>query len=778
MKRTLLLAFLFLTLAGAVPFPQGSPVLSEDELFPVAPAVDDQRGFAVAVDGGWLALGARLEDEDVDKQNAGAVHLFHFEDGAWKHQSGVLWSHLPRANGQFGFAVTLRGGTLAVGAPGEKKVQVFVLQGNQWNLRTELEAAIDRFGSAVAMDGDWLAVAGGDPHGESPGAVHIYRQTDGTWNEAQSLAGGERERFGHAVSLRGGTLVIGAPGADGSKGATYVYTLTDGTWSRTATLKDSEAAEGDQLGFSVATNGQDVVVGAPTTGTGSAGAAWVWRPGDGLKKLQGGDETGAQLGYAVAIDGDRIAAGAPFGGEKLFGAISVFERKDGAWSEGKRFEAASAGVRDLSGFSVAVAGEWVILGTVLGDQGGPAAGSVSTIRCRPGKKCLAWSEPAVPGKAGNETFGISVAADGDAFAVGASGKDLAAPRGSVTVFRRAAQGWRQEARLIPAEDHNNEFGAAVALAGDLLVVGDPLGRLTSAGGDPLPRGGAVYLFRWKDGAWVPEGPPLEAPYSDPEDRFGRSVATDGSTVVVGAEMSQDGLKTGAAYVFELQQYGGWSAGAAIYPGVELATGDDFGAAVTVQGDTIGVGAPFAHGHTGEVHVFERTGGIWTWRKALASGALQGELGSSVALSAVADTKVLAVGAPRQNDYAGEAYLFEGSGATWILQPLAHAPATKQAFGSAVAVRGKRLVVGAPVVGQVTLDTDRVYYYTRNAVQWQAVGSVDALPRVPGPSGERAPIGDNFGSGVAIGKDFFVVTSPGKKGGDRVTVFELPPEVTP
>jgi len=166
-------------------------------------------------------------------------------------------------------------------------------------------------------------------------------------------------------------------------------------WLLTAPLKDPDAAEGDQFGFAVATNGQDVVVGAPTRGTDNAGAAWVWRLGDGLIRLPGEEETEAQLGYAVAIDANRIAIGASFGGEKLFGFVSILDRVEGAWSAGEQLGAESADARDLSGFAVAVSGEWVILGTVLGDQGGEAAGSVSSIRCRPA--CQAWSEVAVPG---------------------------------------------------------------------------------------------------------------------------------------------------------------------------------------------------------------------------------------------------------------------------------------------------------------------------------------------------------------------------------------------
>lgn len=802
MRQRLLLAAL-LALAPRA----GAQILSGGELFPVSPAVNDQRGFAIAMDGEWLAIGARLEDRGDLGKNAGAVHLFHFEAalGTWKEKATVV-SDNPREKGQFGFAVALRGNHLAVGEPGAGAggegagaVHVFFFQGTQWIREKSLPAPAGetRFGSSVAIEGGWLAVGAGDPHGEAPGSVRLYSETGaGVWTESSLLAGSPGERFGHAVSLRAGVLAVGAPGADGSKGAVYVFQeAAGGAWEPSAPFKDPNGADGDQLGFAVATNGVDVAAGAPTAGDGNSGAVWVFRLGDaGLGAPLARGEPDDQLGRSVAIGANRIAAGSPLRG---FGAVRVFTRANGIWSDAGYLEPESAAPLDLAGLSVAVSGEWVMFGTVLGDQGGGAAGSVASFRCRPGQDCKPKGEVAVVGETAREAFGISVAADGDLFAVGARKQE--AKEGSVTLFRRSGRGWHQEERLLCPEERDNEFGAALALHrdtddGDLLVVGEPYGKGVE-GEQPGPLfSGAVYLFRREGEAWQLEAK-LLPPKSLPGDGFGRSVATDGEAVVVGTRKD-------AAYVFQREGGGTWSPGLALIAPIHA--GAEYGAAVAVDGDTIVVGAPRAFLH-GRIYVFTSTSpGEWGTPFELLNVSAQEGFGSAVAY----DGETLAIGAPLHDAVilepvptatatpnadpppppagsdAGAVYLYQRSGSSWSpvlslpedLDDLQQLQETNLAFGSAVALRGADLVVGAPVVGWVPVDIDQIFLFRRTGAEWKLVTSVDAIPRIPNKDGiDRAPVNDSFGSGVAIGEDFFVVTSPGSGGGDRILLLELDPD---
>jgi hypothetical protein len=789
MRRTL--TFLFLVLAalalgGAAATTEEDPILSETELFPVSPAVNDQRGFAIALDGDWLAIGARLEDLGAGRNNSGAVHLFFLEEGTWKEKASVT-SPNPQANGQFGFSVSLRGTRLAVGEPGAGEgagaAHVFVLSESTWTRVLSVEAAPgDRqLGRSIAIDGEWLAVGEVSPHGDSAGAVHLFRDTGDGWSSLPLLGGDPArpdERFGQSISLRGGILVVGAPGADDSKGAAYVFELSEGAWSRTVRLSDADALEGDQLGYAVATDGEDVVVGAPTAGAHNSGAAWVLHQEDGTwEKLPANGTAGAQLGYAVAIDGNRIAVGAPAPFDGRSGSVHVFTRADGVWSESDLLAGESADPFDVAGSAVAVSGEWVIFGEALGDQGGHAAGSVSSFRCQPGKECEPRGEVAVAGEAAQEVFGISVAADGDFFAVGARGN----PHGSVTVFRRASKGFRQEARLTQPGNFLDRFGADVSVAvhrdaadGDLLVIGDPAPPLL----------GTVFLLRRMEEAWKLEAA-LSPPVRQSGDEFGRSVATDGQTVVVGARMGADGTLSGGAYAFEKQTDGSWSAGIQLV--APVLPGSSYGVAVAVQGGTIVVGAPHAHG-TGLAYLFtsaDRTG--WGPPVELFYGEFNDKFGTAVAI----DGDTVAVGAPRHDavfvqqydEDSGAVYVFERSGREWRLrQPLPQGvdeplfppgPRPKQGFGSAVALRGKDLVVGAPLlVNFAPVDIDEAYLFHLGETKWHLEKSVDATNRVLVQGQEIPPAFDHFGAGVAIGEGFFVVTSPGSVRGDRIKVFEL------
>ena len=75
------------------------------------------------------------------------------------------------------------------------------------------------------------------------------------------------DRFGYSVAIDGDTVVVGAINDDdgGSEsGAAYVFRTTDGgtTFGQVAKLTAADAAAGDQFGWSVAIDGSTIVIGA------------------------------------------------------------------------------------------------------------------------------------------------------------------------------------------------------------------------------------------------------------------------------------------------------------------------------------------------------------------------------------------------------------------------------------------------------------------------------------------------------------------------------------
>lgn len=97
-----------------------------------------------------------------------------------------------------------------------------------------------------------------------------------------------------------------------------------------------------------------------------------------------------------------------------------------------------------------------------------------------------------------------------------------------------------------------------------------------------------------------------------EGNFGRSVSTDGATIVVGDDYFEtQGRRPGAAFVFERDQNGLWQQVQLIVP--EAAEGrDSAGFDVSVDGDLMAIGAPFTgDGNVGCVYVYCRDeNGTW------------------------------------------------------------------------------------------------------------------------------------------------------------------------
>ncbi len=192
---------------------------------------------------------------------------------------------------------------------------------------------------------------------------------------------------------------------------------------------------------------------------------------------------------------------------------------------------------------------------------------------------------------GRSSFGRSVAIDGDTIVVGAIGQDD--DRGSAFVFIKPATGWANspgtEVANLTAYSRNKDdrFGRSVAIDGDTIVVG--------AYGNDSNRGSA-HVFTKPDTGWASspgtETAKLTASVRNAEDHFGQSVAVDGDTVVIGADGLNNDENPGSAYAFTKPESGGWadSTEAAKLTGSGTANGDRFGLSVAVAGVTVMVGA--------------------------------------------------------------------------------------------------------------------------------------------------------------------------------------------
>jgi hypothetical protein len=191
------------------------------------------------------------------------------------------------------------GGRLAVGAPGATVgavesaglVEIHTLAGGVYGYTATLTAPTpaegERFGTAVALSGSWLAVGApfDDGAGEDAGAVHVYRYlSTGQWTFAATLrppAGEVIGAFGRRLAFDGDTLAVGAPRLDSAgpdRGAVFLYRRVASLWIEDAILTPPGSPAGSDFGDSLSLVGALLVVGAPSDsadGVGS-GAAYVY----------------------------------------------------------------------------------------------------------------------------------------------------------------------------------------------------------------------------------------------------------------------------------------------------------------------------------------------------------------------------------------------------------------------------------------------------------------------------------------------------------------------
>ncbi len=359
------------------------------------------------------------------------------------------------------------------------------------------------------------------------------------------------------------------------------------------------------------------------------------------------------------------------------------------------------GVGAQFGHAIAISGNTMVVGARFDPTTASQAGA-AFVYVRPGQFGTAWQQQAIllaSDGAVADKFGQSVAISGDTIVIGAYQDDSPLSNaGSAYVFVRNGQTWTQQQKLTAGDGTaDDEFGSAVAIIGDTLVVGAHFADLPSNSA-----AGAVYRFTRSGTVWtevqklIPTGATLGG------NQFGESLAVSGDKLVVGSD-HDDTPETaaGAVYVFV-------DSGAAYSLQQKLTIGDGtngdlFGFSVAIEGNTLVGGARedtpiIGQPAFGAAYVFEFNGSTWMPQQKLTAsdGAAFDRFGWSVAVR----DDVVAVGA-REDDTAvgpdaGSAYVFTRSGTTWTqLQKIEPDDSFNgDRFGASVAFRFNYLVVGA------------------------------------------------------------------------------------
>jgi hypothetical protein len=434
---------------------------------------------------------------------------------------------------------------------------------------------------------------------------------------------------------------------------------------------------------------------------------------------------GDRLGQSVAFDGDTALLGAYRTEPNNAGTAYVFVRSGTTWTEQARLTGLDTSAVDRFGSAVALSGDTAVVGAP-GATGVAAGAGAAYVFVRSGTTWSQQSKLVDSSGLVNDKFGDSVAVDADTAAVGASGAPTA------HVYLRTGTVWSLQ----------GTFGSATK---SVAVDGDRFAYAGSGGARIYLRTGTTWTY--EDGV---------SPFPNPpEASFGARIDLDGDRLAVGAptEKSSSTLK-GAAYVF-LRSGTEWSQDARI-EATDGVSGDYFGDAVSISGDTLAVGAPrhFFPSPAGAVYVYTRTGTSWSEDAKLVSTTGGVYFGQGVALQGTR----LVVGAPEsspQGSFSGQGEVYEGAGASWTQEAtLVHSAPYQTRSGASVALSGMLAVVGAPDDDVAGVDAGAAHLFSRSGTVWTEVTKLIA---------SDAAAGDAFGTSVSIAGSLLIVGAPEGQG---------------
>jgi hypothetical protein len=333
--------------------------------------------------------------------------------------------------------------------------------------------------------------------------------------------------------------------------------------------------------------------------------------------------------------------------------------------------------------------------------------------------------------------------------------------GAVYLFTRGASGWVQQAYIKPSNTMNQmSFGYSLSLSadGDVLAVG-ATGEMSSSKGinqnqnscDALGSG-AVYIFNRSGTGWSQKAY-IKASDSAAGYAFGSSVSLSdsGTSLAVGAPFHPGvSWQAGAAYVFT-GTGSSWSEKIYITPPIDE-SGLNFGQSVSLSGDgaTLAVGAPgrWADAYNsakGAVYIY--AGSSWSKQADIyGSNTVSGSrFGKSVALSSNGNTlSAVAAG------FGGGVYIFSRSGSSWSEQAILPREGTlaMSGDGNAVAVgnindNGGGTDVRGDPADYSAMRSGAVYLYTWNGTSWSSGTYFKAT---------NTDADDSFGNSVALSAD--------------------------
>lgn len=426
----------------------------------------------------------------------------------------------------------------------------------------------DRFGYAVDISGNYAIIgAYADDFGDlnpNMGSAYIFEKTGiEDWTFVQKISSsdqGDYDRFGWSVAIDGNYVVVGAYAEDedmtgentlSKAGSAYIFERDElGVWTEVQKIVASDRDTSDEFGWTVDISGETIIVGAHHEGHNELGEEFIFKSGSVYAFDRGDDGTWTETQKIIAWDRQPDSGG----GDET---INIWHYQDIDYG-------------DLFGCSIAISGDFMIVGAHNGDYdpsgfgGIDQAGAAYIFHRVDGvwendqKVCATIRE-------GWDRYGYAVDIDSNVAVVGAKAEDQSEfeaaflhNAGSAYIYERDADGNWFTVQKIDASDRGvgDHCGIDVAIADDVMVIGAESNNFDEDGDVELNNAGAAYIFeKLDDGTWN-EIQKIDASDRVLEDWFGNALAISEHTILIGAwqqdfnEMALDSIEdAGAAYFF-------------------------------------------------------------------------------------------------------------------------------------------------------------------------------------------------------------------------------------
>ena len=425
----------------------------------------------------------------------------------------------------------------------------------------------DRLGYSVDISGNYAIVGcyGDDfgPLNPNMGSAYIFEKTGiEDWTFVQKINNSDQDdydRFGWSVAIDGNMAIIGAYAEDedasdantmARAGSAYIFQRGgDGVWTEMQKIVASDRTADDEFGWSVDISDSTFIVGAHHEGHNAAGGEYEYH-------------AGSAYVFDLGLDGIWTQS------QKIVGSDRA---DDHNYPEG-RPDPADEDLSDLFGGSVAISGDYIVVGSHNHDYGpaGVGTGFLWNQGCayifeRSGGVWTEATKIQSTIRKAWDRFGYAVDIDSNIVVVGVYAEDESEfeaaslmNAGGAYIFERNLVGDWLQIQKLDASDRStgDHFGRDVAISGNYIVIGAEQEDIDAGGEDTLSNAGAAYIFL-KDGGgvWL-EIQKITASDRANTDLMGESVGISGTSLIVGAlqqDYDAEGMDyiedAGAAYIF-------------------------------------------------------------------------------------------------------------------------------------------------------------------------------------------------------------------------------------